>query len=143
MKTILIVDDNESICNILYHYGKEAGYTMVIAHTGQEGLTYFTNYKPDVILLDVMLPDIDGFEVCQCIRKVSRVPILMITAKTADQDRVMGLDIGADDYILKPFSCDGADPRGFAQNGGQSGTGRFRLWKFNDSGKPEFSQSGR
>ena len=78
---------------------------MVIAHTGQEGLTYFTNYKPDVILLDVMLPDIDGFEVCQCIRKVSRVPILMITAKTADQDRVMGLDIGADDYILKPFSC--------------------------------------
>ena len=52
-----------------------------------------------------MLPDIDGFEVCQCIRKVSRVPILMITAKTADQDRVMGLDIGADDYILKPFSC--------------------------------------
>ena len=105
MKTILIVDDNESICNILYHYGKEAGYTMVIAHTGQEGLTYFTNYKPDVILLDVMLPDIDGFEVCQCIRKVSRVPILMITAKTADQDRVMGLDIGADDYILKPFSC--------------------------------------
>ena len=103
MKTILIVDDNESICNILYHYGKEAGYTMLIAH--KEGLAYFTNYKPDVILLDVMLPDIDGFEVCQCIRKVSRVPILMITAKTADQDRVMGLDIGADDYILKPFSC--------------------------------------
>lgn len=86
MKTILIVDDNESICNILYHYGKEAGYTMLIAHNGQEGLAYFTNYKPDVILLDVMLPDIDGFEVCQCIRKVSRVPILMITAKTADQD---------------------------------------------------------
>ena len=54
MKTILIVDDNESICNILYHYGKEAGYTMVIAHTGQEGLTYFTNYKPDVILLDAV-----------------------------------------------------------------------------------------
>ena len=69
MKTILIVDDNESICNILYHYGKEAGYTMVIAHTGQEGLTYFTNYKPDVILLDVMLPDIDGFEVCQDVYK--------------------------------------------------------------------------
>ena len=104
MKTILIVDDNESICNILYHYGKEAGYTMLIAHNGQEGLAYFTNYKPDVILLDVMLPDIDGFEVCQCIRKVSRVPILMITAKTADQDRVMGLDIGADDYITKPFN---------------------------------------
>lgn len=105
MKTILIVDDNDSICNILYNYGKESGYTMLIAHNGQEALDYFANYKPDVLLLDVMLPDIDGFEICRCIRKVSKAPILMITAKTADQDRVMGLDIGADDYILKPFSC--------------------------------------
>ncbi len=105
MKTILIVDDNDSICNILYHYGKEEGYTMLIAHTGQQALEYFAQYKPDVLLLDVMLPDVDGFEICRCIRKSSKVPILMITAKTADQDRVMGLDLGADDYILKPFSC--------------------------------------
>ena len=104
MKTILIVDDNESICNILYHYGKEAGYTMVIAHTGQEGLTYFTNYKPDVILLDVMLPDIDGFEVCQQIRDFSTVPIVMLTARGEDMDKILGLEYGADDYITKPFN---------------------------------------
>lgn len=105
MKTILIADDHDSICNILYNYGKEEGYNMLIAHNGQQTLDYFTTYKPDVILLDVMMPDIDGFEICRCIRQVSKVPILMITAKTADYDRVKGLDLGADDYILKPFSC--------------------------------------
>lgn len=104
-KTVLIADDNESICDILYHYGKEDGYTMLIAHTGKQTLDYFTTYKPHVILLDVMLPDMDGFEICRTIRKASNVPILMITAKTSNQDRILGLDLGADDYILKPFSC--------------------------------------
>ena len=104
MKTILIVDDNESICNILYHYGKEAGYTMVIAHTGQEGLTYFTNYKPDVILLDVMLPDIDGFTLCRMIRKKDMVPIVFLTAKGSEEDILWGYGLGCDDYIVKPFS---------------------------------------
>ena len=104
MKTILIVDDNESICNILYHYGKEAGYTMVIAHTGQEGLTYFTNYKPDVILLDVMLPDLDGFTLCRKIREKHLFPLIMLTAKTEDVDKITGLTLGADDYITKPFN---------------------------------------
>ena len=103
MKTILIVDDNESICNILYHYGKEAGYTMLIAHNGQEGLAYFTNYKPDVILLDVMLPDMNGFQICRKIREKYNYPVIMLTARGEEMDKVNGLTLGADDYITKPF----------------------------------------
>ena len=103
---ILVIEDDTAISELISMNLTVAGYDTEALFDGNEVEELLkTDRNFDLALLDVMLPDIDGFEVCQCIRKVSRVPILMITAKTADQDRVMGLDIGADDYILKPFSC--------------------------------------
>ncbi|KNY27308.1 response regulator transcription factor [Pseudobacteroides cellulosolvens] len=103
-KYILIADDNESIIDILKVYVIKEGYVPVEAHDGAEVLDLFTKYSPLLLLLDVMMPKMDGFQVCRQIRKSSNVPIIMITAKGEDADRIMGLDIGADDYIVKPFS---------------------------------------
>ena len=83
---------------------KKEGYQTVIAVDGQEALDVFQRERPDIILLDVMMPKIDGFEVCRVIRKTSNVPIIMITARGEDFEKIMGLEIGADDYIVKPFS---------------------------------------
>jgi DNA-binding response OmpR family regulator len=104
MAKILIVDDNKQITSILEEYAKKEGYTTQIARDGQEAIREFEKINPDIILLDVMMPKMDGFEVCREIRKKSNVPILMITARGEDFERIMGLDIGADDYIVKPFS---------------------------------------
>jgi DNA-binding response OmpR family regulator len=104
MAKILIVDDNKQITSILEEYAKKEGYTTQIARDGQEAIKEFEKINPDIILLDVMMPKMDGFEVCREIRKKSNVPILMITARGEDFERIMGLDIGADDYIVKPFS---------------------------------------
>ena len=104
MAKILIVDDNKQITSILEEYAKKEGYTTQIARDGQEAMREFEKINPDIILLDVMMPKMDGFEVCREIRKKSNVPILMITARGEDFERIMGLDIGADDYIVKPFS---------------------------------------
>jgi len=98
------VDDNEQILQILERYIGAEGYPSLCAHSGEEALTLFKAADPSLILLDIMLPGIDGLEVCRRIRSVSSVPILMITAKDEDADRILGLDIGADDYIVKPFS---------------------------------------
>lgn len=104
MNPILIVDDNEQILGILAQYIKAEGYTYLTAKSGEEALELFDAAAPSLILLDIMLPGIDGLEVCRRIRSVSNVPILMITARDEDADRILGLDIGADDYIVKPFS---------------------------------------
>ena len=104
MNPILVVDDNEQIVDILSQYIKKEGWPMLAARTGEEALDLFDAAGPSLILLDIMLPGIDGLEVCRRIRRVSSVPILMITAKDEDADRILGLDIGADDYIVKPFS---------------------------------------
>lgn len=104
MNPILVVDDNEQILNILTQYIKKEGWALLTAKTGEEALSLFDAARPALILLDIMLPGIDGLEVCRRIRRVSSVPILMITAKDEDADRILGLDIGADDYIVKPFS---------------------------------------
>lgn len=104
MPTILISDDNRQITSILQEYAKKAGFDTKIALDGQETLDLFYSIGPDIILLDVMMPKIDGFEVCREIRKTSNVPIIMITARGEDFEKIMGLDIGADDYIVKPFS---------------------------------------
>ena len=104
MNPILVVDDNAQIVDILSQYIKKEGWPMLAAKTGEEALALFDAAEPSLILLDIMLPGIDGFEVCRRIRRVSSVPILMITAKDEDADRILGLDIGADDYIVKPFS---------------------------------------
>lgn len=104
MNPILVVDDNEQILDILTQYIKKEGWALLTAKTGEEALSLFDAAQPVLILLDIMLPGIDGLEVCRRIRQVSSVPILMITAKDEDADRILGLDIGADDYIVKPFS---------------------------------------
>ena len=101
---ILVVDDNAQIVDILSQYIKKEGWPMLAAKTGEEALALFDAAEPSLILLDIMLPGMDGLEVCRRIRRVSSVPILMITAKDEDADRILGLDIGADDYIVKPFS---------------------------------------
>lgn len=104
MYRILIADDNKQITNILSSYAKNEGYTSIVAKDGKEALEIFRNDKIDICLLDVMMPILDGFELCRTIRKESNVPIIMVTAKGEDYERIMGLDIGADDYIVKPFS---------------------------------------
>lgn len=104
MKYILIADDNDGILDILKAYVSKEGFTPLLAHDGNEAITKFEEFSPLLILLDVMMPLKDGFEVCREIRKTSNVPIIMITAKGEDTDRIMGLDIGADDYVVKPFS---------------------------------------
>ena len=104
MNPILIVDDNEQIVQILAQYVKAEGWPCLTARSGEEALSLFDAAAPSLILLDIMLPGIDGMEVCRRIRSVSQVPILMITARDEDADRILGLDIGADDYIVKPFS---------------------------------------
>ena len=107
MKKILIADDNKQITTILSGYAKKEGFEPVIALDGAEALDKYLQYEHEiaVVLLDVMMPEIDGFEVCRRLRKESMVPIIMITARGEDYDKIMGLDIGADDYVLKPFSA--------------------------------------
>jgi DNA-binding response OmpR family regulator len=104
MIKILIADDNKQIISILEEYAKKEGYEPIAARDGQEAIELFRTRQPDIILLDVMMPMIDGLEVCREIRKTSNVPIIMITARGEDFEKIMGLDIGADDYIVKPFS---------------------------------------
>ncbi|MFH5835406.1 response regulator transcription factor [Proteiniclasticum sp. C24MP] len=104
MPRILIADDNKQITSILSEYAKNEGYEVDVTYEGSSALDYFRRNKYDTILLDVMMPMMDGFEVCREIRKTSNVPVIMITARGEDFERIMGLDIGADDYIVKPFS---------------------------------------
>lgn len=103
-KYLLIADDNESILDILKTYVAKEGFLPITAHDGEETLQKFAEFRPLLLLLDVMMPKKDGFTICREIRQSSNVPIIMITAKGEDGDRIMGLDIGADDYIVKPFS---------------------------------------
>ena len=104
MAVMLIADDNRQITSILEEYAKNEGFEVKVAYNGREALKHFEKFNPDIMLLDVMMPEMDGFEVCREIRKQSNVPIIMITARGEDFERIMGLDIGADDYIVKPFS---------------------------------------
>ena len=104
MQKILIADDNPDITDILAAYAEKEGFEPVVAADGEEALELFDKYNPAVILLDVMMPKEDGYEVCRKIRGRSNVPIILITARGEDFERIMGLDIGADDYIVKPFS---------------------------------------
>ncbi|MDE6636577.1 MAG: response regulator transcription factor [Lachnospiraceae bacterium] len=104
MEYILIADDNQDITDILASYVKKEGYEPLVAVDGREAVSMFDKYNPSLILLDVMMPYKDGYQVCREIREKSDVPIMLITARGEDFERVMGLDIGADDYIVKPFS---------------------------------------
>lgn len=104
MQYILIADDNHDITDVLSTYSKKEGYEPVVANDGEEALRLFERYNPAAVLLDVMMPKEDGYEVCRKIRAKSNVPVILITARGEDFERIMGLDIGADDYIVKPFS---------------------------------------
>ena len=104
MAQVLIADDNPQIADVLKEYLKQEGHIAYIARDGEEALRMFERIRPDALLLDVMMPRLDGFAVCREIRKQSMVPIIMITARGEDFEKIMGLDIGADDYIVKPFS---------------------------------------
>lgn len=101
---MLIADDNKQILSILQDYASREGFETVLATDGEEALAAFFADSFDIVLLDVMMPKLDGFETCMRIRSKSNVPIIMITARGEDYERIMGLDIGADDYIVKPFS---------------------------------------
>ena len=102
---VLVVDDDKNICELLRLYLEKEGYNAIISHDGEEAVVKFNALKPDIILLDIMLPGLDGWQVCREIRKKSNVPIIMITAKGETFDKVLGLELGADDYVVKPFDA--------------------------------------
>ncbi len=104
MQYILIADDNPNITDVLAAYAKKDDFEPVIASDGEEAIRLFQQYNPAVVLLDVMMPKEDGYEVCRKIRAKSDTPVILITARGEDFEKIMGLDIGADDYIVKPFS---------------------------------------
>lgn len=104
MKKVLIVDDEKPISDIIAFNLNKEGYELEKAFDGKEALEKFESFQPDLLILDLMLPEMDGLEVCREIRKTSQVPIIMLTAKDSEIDKVLGLELGADDYVTKPFS---------------------------------------
>lgn len=100
---ILVVDDDKNICELLRLYLEKEGYSVILAHDGEEALLKFETLHPELVLLDIMLPGLDGWQVCREIRKKSQAPIIMLTAKGETFDKVLGLELGADDYVVKPF----------------------------------------
>ena len=103
MAKVLVVDDEASIVNIISYNLKKEGYDVITAEDGEAGLELAMNENPDLILLDIMMPKMDGYEVCRKIREKSNVPIIMLTARADEVDKVTGLEMGADDYVTKPF----------------------------------------
>src|SRR5438874_12394655 len=103
-KKVLIIEDEEGIIHLLSLYLKDAGYEIAVAKDGADGLALHARLHPDIVILDIMLPAIDGFEVCRRIRAWSKTPILMLTARVSEDDRIEGLELGADDYLVKPFN---------------------------------------
>jgi len=101
---ILVIDDEPNICELLKLYLSKDDNEVIIAPGGPEGIAMFKVYEPDLVLLDIMMPKKDGWQVCREIREISSKPIIMISAKTEDFDKVLGLELGADDFIVKPFS---------------------------------------
>lgn len=101
---ILVVDDDTNICELLRLYLTKEGYQVTVANDGEEGLEKFNQVKPDMVLLDVMMPKMDGWEVLKTIRKYSRVPVIMLTARSEERDELQGFSLGVDEYISKPFS---------------------------------------
>ena len=102
-RKILIVDDDSNICELLRMYLEKDGFDTAIAADGEQAIETVRRYNPDLILLDIMMPRLDGWQVCREVRKTSEVPIIMLTAKGEVFDKILGLELGADDYISKPF----------------------------------------
>jgi len=104
MKKILVIEDEEKVLNIVKTYLKKEGFEPIVSLRGKEGLDKFYEYSPDLVVLDLMLPDISGEEICREIKKESDIPVIMLTAKSSVDERIEGLSLGADDYLIKPFS---------------------------------------
>ena len=102
---VLVVDDDNNICEYLRLYLEKEDFEVLICHDGVQALDKFQKFNPAIILLDVMMPNLDGWQTCRELRKISDVPVIMITAKGETFDKVLGLEIGADDYIVKPFEA--------------------------------------
>lgn len=100
---ILVIDDDANICDMLKIYFENEGYDVKTVNDGVEGINFFKMYEPDIVLLDIMLPKKDGYQVCREIREISSKPIIMVTAKGEIIDKVLGLELGADDFVIKPF----------------------------------------
>ena len=103
LEKVLIVDDDKNICDLLRVYLEKEGYSTIISNEGNEAMVKFNSLNPDIVLLDIMLPGMDGWQICKEIRKASDTPIIMLTAKSEIFDKILGLELGADDYIVKPF----------------------------------------
>ncbi len=101
---ILVIDDEENVCELITMYFEKAGYEVTCTSDGTNALETIRTQKPDLVILDLMLPGVDGLDVCKEIRKSSNVPLIMLSARVDEVDRVLGLEIGADDYVTKPFS---------------------------------------
>lgn len=102
---ILVVDDDNNICELLRLYLEKEGYNVTIAHNGGDAIKLFREISPNLMLLDIMLPVLDGWQVCREVRKISNAPIIMLTAKGETFDKVLGFELGADDYVVKPFDA--------------------------------------
>ncbi|RXJ04156.1 DNA-binding response regulator [Anaerobacillus alkaliphilus] len=100
---LLVIDDDPNICELIRLYGEKAGYDVTHANDGLKGVDAFFEFSPDLVVLDIMLPGLSGWEVCQEIRHESQIPIIMLTGKGESYDKIKGLDLGADDYVVKPF----------------------------------------
>jgi len=101
---VLVIDDEENVCELITIYFEKAGYDVVCAGDGAEGIDMLRSQRPDLVILDLMLPGMDGLDVCKEIRKTSNIPMIMLTARVDEVDRVLGLEMGADDYVTKPFA---------------------------------------
>jgi two-component system KDP operon response regulator KdpE len=101
---ILIIDDDLRLAEAVQIYLTKAGYEIIVAHNGREGMQHVYQQHPDLVVLDIMMPELDGWEVCARIREVANIPIVMLTARGQESDKVRGLKMGADDYLIKPFS---------------------------------------
>ncbi len=104
MSRVLVVDDDPGIVKLVRAYLEQAGYQVLVAHDGKAALHVARHDKPDLVVLDLMLPEMDGWDVCRALRKESEVPIIMLTARVEESDKLIGLELGADDYVTKPFS---------------------------------------
>lgn len=103
-RKILVVEDDPKTSHLISAYLQKDGYRVATAFDGKEGLDLARRIRPDLVILDLMLPEIDGLQVCRVLRAESKVPIIMLTARTSEDDKLLGLDLGADDYVTKPFS---------------------------------------
>lgn len=104
MSRVLVVDDDPGIVKLVRAYLEQAGFEVAVAYDGKKSMQIARNLKPDLVILDLMLPEMDGWDVCRALRKESDVPIIMLTARVEESDKLIGLELGADDYVTKPFS---------------------------------------